>query len=98
MLTEEELEVFCRIARAQERIADHFDEEDQRLELERAELEKQRAESWERVRSQPITVEPIHSRLEDRPPCIFCDARAARVTRGPLILGCVVCFSKAIAP
>jgi len=96
MLTEEELEVFARMARALEDviaplecIATHFEKEDVRQEQERAEQEKRHAESWENVRHQPIEVQAEPST------CIFCRSKARRVTRGPLILGCVACFSGA---
>lgn len=76
-----------RIAAALERLAESFTKKDQRF-------EKAAAESWEAVRLEPLSIE----REDDPPACIFCAAKSPRVTRGPLILGCVACFSAALRP
>lgn len=73
-----------RLAAALERIAAHHEKKDQRW-------EQARAESWDRIKLQPLTVEDENHR------CIFCGALSPRVLRGPQILGCVACFSAALS-
>lgn len=72
-----------RLAAAVERVAAHLEKKDQRW-------EQARAENWERIKSQPLTVD-----VENHP-CIFCGASSLRVMRGPQILGCVACFRAAL--